>query len=179
MPLPLTVFVWLVLTRSFRRADTSGLCTLTIASAVTAHALSCLQVADRRHGYVKGLRLWPLYRDMDNATFTAAIRDSFTGKEWREGFIPELLDSTRGGGVLGRGVPGVVWHALDVRYDQCVGSGEACLTCGELTLRAQFAAAFVAPPFDRESTVQSASAFRTLVVTSRISRSRCTSPASM
>ncbi len=82
------------------------------------------KLADSRHGYVKGLRYLPMYAAMDNATFKQAIRDASTGGTLQEGFIPELYDPTKGGGVQGRGVPGVVWHALDIRYDQCVGNGK-------------------------------------------------------
>ena len=77
-----------------------------------------LQVADKRHGYVKGLRMLPHYANMDNETFADQTRDKVTGEQLLEGFRPELFDPTKGGGVLGRGVPGVVWHCLDVRYDQ-------------------------------------------------------------
>jgi hypothetical protein len=51
-------------------------------------------------------------------------RDAETGLQMQEGFIPSLVDPSKGGGILGRGIPGLVWHALDVRYDQCVGNGE-------------------------------------------------------
>ena len=47
---------------------------------------------------------------MDNASFEALIRNPATGKPYPEGFMPELYDPTKGGGVLGTGVPGVVWH---------------------------------------------------------------------
>ena len=60
----------------------------------------------------------PHYANMDNETFADQTRDKVTGEQLLEGFRPELFDPTKGGGVLGRGVPGVVWHCLDVRYDQ-------------------------------------------------------------
>lgn len=91
----------------------------------------CLQgffpkVADTRHGYVPGLRLLPHYSYMDNATFNNEIRHSITKEIMPEGFRPELFDPTKGGGVAGRGVPGVVWHCLGVQYDQCIGNGGFC-----------------------------------------------------
>jgi hypothetical protein len=80
------------------------------------------KVADTRHGYVPDLRLLPRYRDMDDKTFARHTTHSITGEVMKEGFIPELYDPKKGGGVAGRGVPGVVWHSLGVRYDQCVGN---------------------------------------------------------
>ena len=80
------------------------------------------KVADRRHGYVAGLRFLPFFAGMNDSTFADHTRDRSTGQQLQEGFIPSLYDPARGGGVGGRGVPGVVWRALDVRYDQCVGS---------------------------------------------------------
>ena len=71
----------------------------------------------------------PHYANMDNETFLDKIRDSVTGEQLKEGFRPELYDPTKGGGVLGRGVPGVVWHCLDVRYDQCIGNGACRVVC--------------------------------------------------
>ena len=42
--------------------------------------------------------------------FSLAVRNPSTGKPYPEGFMPELYNPKEGGGVLGRGVPGVVWH---------------------------------------------------------------------
>ena len=65
----------------------------------------------------------PVSPDPCPPTSPQHTRDSITGEQLVEGFRPELVDPTKGGGVAGRGIPGLVWHALDVRYDQCVGSG--------------------------------------------------------
>ena len=43
-----------------------------IPSTLPLPLLPSPQVADKRHGYVKGLRYFPLYRDMDNETFKQA-----------------------------------------------------------------------------------------------------------
>jgi len=59
---------------------------------------------------------------MDNETFASVTRDASTGEPLPEGFIPSRYDATRGAVFYGRGVPGAVWHVLDVRYDQCVGA---------------------------------------------------------
>lgn len=47
---------------------------------------------------------------MDDRTFAAHTTHRVTREQMKEGFMPELYDPTKGGGVLGRGVPGVVWH---------------------------------------------------------------------
>lgn len=80
------------------------------------------KVADTRHGIAPGTRLLPQFRDMSDTDYNNLIRNPKTGKPYPEGFMPELYDPTKGGGVAGRGVPGVVWHTLGVQYDQCVGN---------------------------------------------------------
>jgi hypothetical protein len=80
------------------------------------------KVADTRHGIAIGTRLLPQFKDMSDTEYNDLIRDPKTGKPYPEGFRPELFDPTKGGGVLGRGVPGVVWRSLGVQYDQCVGN---------------------------------------------------------
>lgn len=73
--------------------------------------LHCItQVADKRHGYVPDLRSLPHFRDMDEQTFKSHITHRVTGETMTEGFLPQLYDPQKGGGVLGRGVPGIVWH---------------------------------------------------------------------
>lgn len=88
-----------------------------LTGAVRAPAAAA-QVADSRHGYVPGLRLLPRFRDMPDALFNETVRDAATGEVLPEGFIPSRYNASRGGGLGGRGPPGVVWHALGVLYDQ-------------------------------------------------------------
>ena len=82
------------------------------------------KVADTRHGVVPGARLLPYLLDMTDEDYNSLIRNPATGKPYPEGFMPELFDPTKGGGVAGRGVPGVVWRTLGVQFDQCVGNCE-------------------------------------------------------
>lgn len=80
------------------------------------------KVADRRHGYVPGLRRLPAYRNLNDSEFALATRDYNTGAQLREGFLPETHDVGRPGGRFGFGLPGLEWHALSILYDQAVGS---------------------------------------------------------
>ena len=68
------------------------------------------KVADIRHGIVPGARLLPQFASMDNESYNNLIRNPKTNQPYPEGFMPELYDPKQGGGVNGRGVPGVVWH---------------------------------------------------------------------
>ena len=68
------------------------------------------KVADTRHGYVPDLRSLPQYRDMDDRTFAAHTTHRVTRLPMKEGFLDSQYNPAKGGGVLGRGVPGVVWH---------------------------------------------------------------------
>jgi hypothetical protein len=90
------------------------------------------KVADTRHGIVPGTRLLPQFMEMSDVDYNNLIRNPKTGKPYPEGFMPELYDPTKGGGVQGRGVPGVVWRTLNVLYDQCVGNCETSLSISYL-----------------------------------------------
>jgi hypothetical protein len=84
------------------------------------------KVADARHGFVPGLKMLPRYASMNDSEFSVATRDYFTHAPLREGYMPELRQASAPGGRTGLGLPGVVWHALDLRYDQCIGNVCEC-----------------------------------------------------
>jgi hypothetical protein len=88
------------------------------------------KVADKRHGFVPGLRLLPRYRNMSDSQFDQVVRHPHTGAVMLEGFQESLYNASRGGGAGGRGPPGVVWRSLGVQYDQMVG--HLC-QCGVMT----------------------------------------------
>lgn len=68
-------------------------------------------VNDARHGYVPGLRAMPQFRTVTDAVFADAVKDR-SRTVLPEGFIDAAWNRT---------THPVVWHALDVRYDQCIG----------------------------------------------------------
>jgi len=69
-------------------------------------------INDLRHGFVSGLRHYAPYRGWSNATFDAWLAGALDPKKpRREGFMHELANPA---------FP--TWRALDLRYDQCVGS---------------------------------------------------------
>ena len=69
-------------------------------------------VNDKRHGYVPGLRALPQYRPYTDTQFQQLVTDTVSGEVHREGFLADRWNAT---------ADPVVWHALDVRYDQCIG----------------------------------------------------------
>jgi hypothetical protein len=70
-------------------------------------------INDERHGYVGGLRYFAAHRDKTDAEFAAWIDGVLDKRKPRvEGF-----DTTRAAPA-----GGLNWMALDMRYDQCVGS---------------------------------------------------------
>ena len=75
-------------------------------------------VNDKRHGLIPGLRRLPAYRHASEAEWREAITDPRTQTTEPEGFLGGAAAVTPGG------LP--VWRALDVRYDQCIGTCE-CL----------------------------------------------------
>ena len=84
------------------------------------------KMADRRHGYVPGLRRLPAYRGLNDSEFARVIRDVRTGEALGEGFLPALHDPARPGGRLGAGIPGLEWHALSLLYGQSIGNVCEC-----------------------------------------------------
>jgi hypothetical protein len=84
------------------------------------------KVQDTRHGYLPDLRLLPRYAALNETEFAAATRHAVSGLQLVEGFDASLYDPARGGGVLGRGPPGLVWHALGALYGATLGSTCQC-----------------------------------------------------
>lgn len=69
-------------------------------------------INDGLHGYVGGLRYFPAYSAMSDAEWETYIDNRLDRtKPRREGFLQELANPN---------FPS--WQALDMRYDQCVGS---------------------------------------------------------
>lgn len=70
-------------------------------------------INDERHGYVGGLRYFAAHRDKTDAEFAAWIDSVLDERKPRvEGF--DMTHAAPSGGLN--------WMALDMRYDQCVGS---------------------------------------------------------
>ena len=67
------------------------------------------------------LRKLPRFKNMSAVDFDNYVRHAHTGEVQPEGFVASRYNASRGGGLGGRGPPGVVWRALGVLYDQMVG----------------------------------------------------------
>jgi hypothetical protein len=69
-------------------------------------------INDLRHGYVGGLRYFAVHRDKSDAEWAAYIDHLLDARKPRvEGFVPAAHTAGQ-----------TNWVALDMRYDQCVGS---------------------------------------------------------